>query len=226
MEKEYAPSAKDKKVSAPKPVKAPAPKTVRSENKLEENKAEIKLEAKEDAAIQQNANVEEMKELKAEEKKEIKAEEKNENKKVESKKPVISKKEEAIARGAGIEASKKHSMAICDFIKGKPIDQAIAELQQVLKFKRAIPMNGEIPHRKGKGMMSGRYPINTSKIFINILKALKGNVIVNGLDLEKTRIYYGSASWASRPQRAGGISAKRTNVILKAKEFRVKEAKK
>ena len=67
--------------------------------------------------------------------------------------------------------------------------------------------------------MSGRYPINAALQFIKLLKGLKGNVIANGLELEKTRIYLASPSWAARPARGGGRHAKRTNVILKAKEF-------
>src|SRR3989344_1690252 len=88
------------------------------------------------------------------------------------------KKSEAVAFGVSLPISKKHSMYICKFIKGKSIDKAISELEEVLKMKRAIPFKGDIPHRKGK-MMSGRYPINASKYFINLLKGLKGNVLVN-----------------------------------------------
>ncbi|MBM3233151.1 hypothetical protein FJZ18_03235 [Candidatus Pacearchaeota archaeon] len=140
--------------------------------------------------------------------------------------PKPSKKEEAVARGTNLHASKKHCMYICNFIKGKPIDQAITELQEVLKFKRVIPMKGEIPHRSAHGIMSGRYPIKTTQQFIPLLKALKGNVIVNGMELDKTRITYGSATWASRPQKRGGMRFKRSFVVLKAREIQMKESKK
>ncbi|MBI3334639.1 hypothetical protein HYZ97_04075 [Candidatus Pacearchaeota archaeon] len=133
------------------------------------------------------------------------------------------KKEEAIANGVSLHASKKHCMYICTFIKNKPIDLAIKELEEVTLFKRAIPFKGEIPHRKGD-MMSGRYPITAARLFITILKGLKGNVVVNGLDLDKTRITWASASWASRPARRGGTRFKRSNVVLKARE--IMEAKK
>ncbi len=133
------------------------------------------------------------------------------------------KKEEAIARGVSLPISKKHSMYICNFIKNKTIDGAIADLQEVIKFKRAIPFKGEIPHRKGKGMMSGRYPIKASKHFINLLKALKGNIISNGMDLDKSRIVLCYANFASRPQMKGGARFKRAHVNLVARE--IKEAK-
>lgn len=139
----------------------------------------------------------------------------HETKQEEKKKSI--KKFEAIARGVSLPISKKHSMYICQFIKNKSINKAINDLEKVIKFKEIVPFKGEIPHRKG--MMSGRYPINASKYFIKLLKGLKGNIIANGLDLEKTKLYIGSASWSARPMKTGGRRAKRTNVILRAKEF-------
>ena len=151
-----------------------------------------------------------------EEKQEKKEEQKKESKK-ESLKQTKEKKEEAVARGLSLHVSKKQCMYICRFIKNKSIDKAILDLEQVIKLKRAIPFKGEIPHRKG--MMSGRYPVKASKLFINLLKGLKGNVSVNNLDLDKTVIYFASANWASRPLRREGRKAKRTSVTLKAREI-------
>ena len=157
------------------------------------------------------------------EKKEIKIEKKE--KKIER-----PKKSEAIAKGTNMHASKRHCMYICSFIKNKPIDRALKELQEVIILKRAIPFKGEIPHRHELGGKPGRYPINASKEFIYLLKALKGNSIENGLDIDKTRIYFASATWSSRQSKRGGARFKRAFVLLKAKEFneipKSKEAKK
>lgn len=153
---------------------------------------------------------------------ETKTEAKTESPKVEEKKtknkPII-KKEEAVAKGVNLKASKKHCMYICSFIKNKPIDLAIKQLEEVTIQKRVIPFKGEIPHRSAPGIMSGRSPVAASKEMIYVLKALKGNVLVNGMDLDKTRITFGSASWASRPAKKGGARFKRTFVLLKAKEI-------
>ncbi len=137
-----------------------------------------------------------------------------------------SKKEEAVARGLNLSISKKHSMYICSFIKNKSVESAIADLEQVLKFKKAVPYKGEIPHRHG--MMSGRYPINASKAFISVLKGLKGNIAVSDLAPDKARITFASASWASRPQKKGGARFKRTHIVIKAREVAlpVKQEKK
>ncbi len=139
------------------------------------------------------------------------------------------KKEEAFAKGLSLHASKKHCMYLCSFIKNKSIDVAIADLDKVIKRKKAVPFKGEIPHRSEPGIMSGRYPIKAAGFFITILKGLKGNVAANGLDLDKTRIYFASANWASRPAKAGGGRSKRAQILLKAKEIistPVKETKK
>lgn len=240
MEKQYAPTASEKKqMNAPVQNPIVKSKETLADVRPEDRKHLLPVkESKDSKPEQAHEHINEHKaESQDKEKKsdtqnvkhkaQDKVELKDNVEKKEAKAPKIAKKDEAIAHGSSIRASKKASMYICDFIKNKPIDLAVSQLQEVIKMKRAIPFKGEIPHRHGKGMMSGRYPINVSKIFINILKGLKGNVIVNGMDLDKTRIAFASASWASRPQRAGGVRAKRTNVILKAREAtNIKEAKK
>jgi ribosomal protein L22 len=134
---------------------------------------------------------------------------------------IIARKNFASAFGNNMPISKKQAVYICSFIKGKNIDSAIFSLQRVIDKKIAVPFKGEIPHRKGKGMMSGRYPAKASKLFINLLKGLKGNTIVNGMDSDNSVIYLASASWASRPLRRNRRQFKRTNVILESKEVKI-----
>ncbi len=135
-----------------------------------------------------------------------------------SKEKKIVKKEEAIAHAKNLHVSKRHGVYICQFIKNKKIDAAIRDLEEVIKLKKAVPFKGEIPHRKGK-IMSGRYPIKGAKLFLPLLKGLKGNALVNGLDLDKTVINYASANFGFRPAKRTGGKAKRTNILLKAKEL-------
>ena len=104
---------------------------------------------------------------------------KKEDKKQEVQKKEKIKKDEAVVRGASIPISTKDSVAICRFIKKKSIEKAIADLGEVLKFRKAVPLKGEIPHRKGKGMMSGRYPVNAAKHFIKMLKILNLKFLLN-----------------------------------------------
>lgn len=127
------------------------------------------------------------------------------------------KKDHAIVRNESVHISKRHGMYICSFIKGKTIDSAIKELEEVIILKRAVPFKGEIPHRKG--MMSGRYPVAASKIFIPMLKNLKGAVLYNGMDITKTRISSAYTNFAPRPQRRGGMKGKRASVTIEAREI-------
>jgi ribosomal protein L22 len=158
-------------------------------------------------------------------KEEVKKEDK-ELKKLSEKKPAEKiKKDEAVVNGISLPISTKDSVAICRFIKGKTIEKAIADLEEVLKFKKAIPMKGEIPHRKGKGMMAGRYPVKPVKYFIIMLKNLRANAIVNGM--EEGTITEAIPNRASRPYgRFGSVKRKRTHVKIKLKERKIKSQEK
>ena len=123
------------------------------------------------------------------------------------------KKSEAVTNGKNLPISVKHSIAICNFIRGKDIDLAINELEEVVKLKKPIPMRGEIPHKKG--IMSGRYPIKAAKEFIILLKGLKANALINEIELEKYKIAC-KANIASRPHRRFGRGRfKRTHATIK-----------
>jgi len=156
--------------------------------------------------------------LGGEEPKEKKSESKQEkpDKKKEKIVPKTPKKTEAVVKATNLPISTKHSIAICAFIKGKKIDDAINDLEQVVKIRKAVPMKGEIPHRKG--MMSGRYPKSAAQHFIKLLKTLKGNVTVNGLD-EDVKISEAIANIGERPYgRFGFHRKKRSHVLLKVKQ--------
>lgn len=132
------------------------------------------------------------------------------------KKPVV-KKEYAVVNATGLPISTKTSVAICKFIKNKKINQAIADLENVVLTKKSVPMKGEIPHRKGKGAMSGRFPKNASEHFINLLKTLRSNANANEID--SPIIKQAMANLASRPYgRFGRIKRKRTHVKIMVKE--------
>jgi ribosomal protein L22 len=143
------------------------------------------------------------------------------DKKPEEKKPIKGtdkpkeKKTEAIVNARNIPVSTKYAVAICKYLKGKGIDAAIDKLEQVKLKKKAIPMKGEIPHRKGK-IMSGRFPVRSSEHFITILKGLKGNALVN--EIEEPLIVSAIPNQASTPfGRFGRVKRKRTHITLIAK---------
>ncbi len=195
MEKQYSPTAKEKKVSNKQAKSAEALKPAKVE--------EIKAKVEESKTGEIKAKVEE-----------IKTSEKSEDKKQEKQEKFA--KELAFVRGESLRISKKYSMSICKMIKHKSPDRAIEMLEEVLKHKRAVPMNNmEIPHRKGN-IMAGRYPKNASKEFIALLKQLNANASVNGV--ENPVIVIAKADKASRPHRREGRRAKRTHVYMEARD--------
>tara|TARA_Y100000034_G_scaffold19272_2_gene21716 strand:- start:7244 stop:7807 length:564 start_codon:yes stop_codon:yes gene_type:complete len=145
---------------------------------------------------------------------------KEEDKKVVEKKPVESSKKEtpkktiAIVNGKNLPISTKYSVAICKFIKRKKIENAISDLEQVLAYKKAVPMKGEIPHRKGK-IMSGRYPKKAVEHFIRLLKSL----LANANELNDPIINEAIANIGSRPYgKFGAVRKKRSHIKIIAKE--------
>ena len=124
------------------------------------------------------------------------------------------KKTEGVVNGRDIPVSRKVAIALCNFIKKKKIDKAIEELEKVTRLKRAVPMKGEIAHRKGN-MMSGKYPVKASGEFGRLLKSLKANAVYHELELEKVKIAC-KANKAPRPyRRFGRHQFKRCHVEIK-----------
>lgn len=153
-----------------------------------------------------------------------------------SKKPKANNVEgKAIVRGLNLEISTKYAVAICDFIRWKTPSEAIELLKKVLNKEKAVPMKGEIPHRKRgmleKGKAAGRFPIKASKIFIKLLTNLIANAHVKGLDTDNLIISLAKANKASRPYKATRIAFgrkrfKRSHVIIEARTKSSGEKKK
>lgn len=132
----------------------------------------------------------------------------------------IIKKTEACVNGKDLGISMKTSRDICKFINGKTIEKSLFELEEILLHKRALPMKGEIPHRRGN-IMSGRYPENAIKEIIKLLKSLRANAYINNMD--NPVISEAIANKASTPHRKAGRRFKRTHVSIKVKEKNIKQ---
>lgn len=131
------------------------------------------------------------------------------------KQPAAPKKDEARVDVSGVPISTKTAVAACNFVRGKRIDRAIAELELVKRKKLPLPMKGEIPHQKGKGVSSARYPKRVCEEFLTLLRSLESNALQHGIDtpLVSTAV----ANKAPRPMGRGGIERKRTHVLLCAR---------
>ena len=191
-------------------------------SKMEE-KEKKKTEKKEE--IKKGAGKKPVEAVKKEpEKTEKEKEEKPAEEKKEEIKPKM-KKTEASVNVNNLPLSTKQSIAICKFIKKKKIPDAIRDLEEVIALKKPVTMKGEIPHRRGKGMMSGRFPKRAAQRFIILLKSLSSNADTN--ELEEPIIVEAIANIGSRPYgRFGTIRRKRTHIQIKAKDQKKKETEK
>ncbi len=170
------------------------------ENKITDDKtAETKIQEEKKNAI---------------EKPEIKTQEK-ETKKIEIKKSV--KKDLAEVNAKDLKLSTKYAINLCRFVKFKTPDRAVEDLEKVLKKTKPVPMKGEYPHQKGKGIAGAKFPQNATKVFIMLIKSLKSNSEVNGIN--NPVISQAIANQASMPRgRFGKWLRKRTHVRLVAIE--------
>ena len=206
-EKDYNPEQRNKKVIGNQKVVGKAPVTENKEKKIASPKGEGDKvnNIKEGEGVSETGGKKDAKPSEGE----------KDVKKKQPENPKI-KKTEAIVKGVSLPLSTKTCVAVCKFIKGKQIPAAIADLEQVAVKKKAVPMKGEIPHRKGK-IMSGRFPKNASEYFIRLLKNLHANANANGLD--EPVIAEAMANIASQPYgKFGRVRRKRTHVLIKVKE--------
>jgi len=140
---------------------------------------------------------------------------KNIEKKKEKIKEVKNQRNEIVVRGLSLKISTKQSIAICNMIRNRSIPKAMQMLEEVLVYRRVVKMNNrEVGHKKGKGVMAGRYPQNAVKEFIRLVKQLEANANNHGFEIPKAVIWC-KADQASRPYRGGGTRFKRTHVTLK-----------
>jgi ribosomal protein L22 len=208
-EKNYNPEQKMKKnIKTQEVIHTPRQKEDKKVSEKQETSKEIIKDIEKSGVPQEIAKQEEKLNEKA-----VNEKTKEEKAKATDKKPVQEKpkKSEAVVKGVNIPVSTKHSKAICRFIKRKKISDAINDLEQVRKLRKAVPMTGEIPHRKGK-MMSGRFPEKAAKEFIILLKSLAANADYNGI--ENPIITTAISNIGARPFGKYGVRRKRTHVTL------------
>ncbi|MBN4048979.1 50S ribosomal protein L22 [archaeon AH-315-M20] len=128
----------------------------------------------------------------------------------------------ARASGKSIPVSFKHSIEICNFIRGRDVNYAKNVLSEVINERRAIPFkrfSDDVGHKKN--MAAGRYPKKASKEILDIINLVEANAQFKGLntsDLVITHISPNKASSVTRFGRKRGRKAKRTNIEVVVQE--------
>jgi len=220
---------KQQKVVKPVEVaKAPVKQEIKTDVKAEDAEKKVEEQKLEDIAEEHGSKPFEKVSKPGDEKKPGDEADEKKVEKPKKKQPAkaVVRKYEAVVHGKSLPISTKYAVAIAYFIKNIRIDEAMENLEKVMKKQMAVPMKGELAHRKGlrldgKKMMSGKYPLKASKYFIKLLKTLNANATINGMELENTKITEVIANKAPKQlHRGGSMEHKRTHVMIKVKEVK------
>lgn len=128
---------------------------------------------------------------------------------------------ETMARSheTNLQISMKKSVELARALQGKKVTSAVIYLEKVIAKEAVVPYlryKTEMPHRRGKGIMAGGFPVNVAKGFLKVLK----NAQKNAADLEISGELYvlsssarqGSARYHSG--RYAGRKMKSTNIEI------------
>lgn len=137
----------------------------------------------------------------------------------------------AIVKGRDLPISKKQSIEIANFIRGKNINQAKNILQRVIEKKIIIPFkrfNRDLGHKRGR-IAAGRYPIKSSKEIFGLLNSVEKNASNKGLDVDKIYLKSIIVNKANSPWHYGRHRRrrmKRTHINIIVEERKENDGKK
>ena len=137
---------------------------------------------------------------------------------------------QASVQGRDLPISTKHVIEICNFIKGKSLQQSKRMLQDVMEQKIAVPFKiykRNMGHKPG-AMAAGRYPFKASQTILKLLNSLEANAENKGMNVSNLYLTMIMPNRAPRPFHAGrhrGIKMHRTHIKIVAEE-RTKETQK
>ena|SRR3989344_2509021 len=137
----------------------------------------------------------------------------------------------AIAVGKSLAISKKHSVEICSFLRGRTSEKGKMLLERVLTLKTAVPIkkfNRHVAHKPGK-MAAGRYPINATEAILNLLKTAEANAEVKGLSqpliIKEAIANQGSRGWHPGRQRRRKTKSTHIKITLESVEQKTPKIK-
>jgi len=128
----------------------------------------------------------------------------------------------AKAVGDSLPISRKHSVMICQTIRGLPIGKAKTILERVIAKEQPIAFtrhNKQVPHRKGD-MASGRFPIKACTHILHLIKSAEANAQYKGLSTGNLVIKQANAQKGPGVVRFGRrrVDAKRTHLEIVVEE--------
>lgn len=100
----------------------------------------------------------------------------------------------AKSMGRALKISPKHSVEICNQLRGKNVSKAKTYLNQVINMEKPVPFkrhNKKVGHRKGlNGWPSGRYPVKAASEILKVLENAEANAEYKGLEVDNLKIIH------------------------------------
>ena len=135
---------------------------------------------------------------------------------------------EAKASGRNIGISRKDSVEVANFIRGKMVAKVKVLLAGVIEQKVVVPFrrfNRDRGHKRGK-VAAGRYPVKTSTEFLKLLESAESNAINKGMnaeDLIVSRVVANKGNGQMHHGRKRGREMKRTHLEIEVTEIKKKK---
>jgi len=102
-----------------------------------------------------------------------------------------------LASGRDLDISFKEAVEVCNYIKGRNIEEAKKILEEVIEGKRAIPFRRfkkKVPHHNNDGKVSSaRYPKKVAKELLKLLSSLESNAEFKGLNVSRVKLIHCAA---------------------------------
>ena len=139
----------------------------------------------------------------------------------------MAEENKARAYGRSLPISTKQSVEICNFLRGRTIEESKKLLEGVIEKKIAVPFkrfNKDMGHKRGK-IASGRFPKNASEHILELIKSVEANAKNSGLTapfvIETMIPNKAARSWRYGRQRRR--KNKRTHIEIIVKEGKMEE---
>lgn len=140
---------------------------------------------------------------------------------------------EAMACGNDLQIAWKSVVMVGNFIRGKTVAKAKTLLGQVIQMKAAVPFtkfNKDRGHKKGE-IAAGRYPVNTAKEVLRLLKSAESNAVnlgMNASNLVVSRFIgnQGPTSWRFGRKRRRQTKRSHIEIFVAEKAWEPKMSRK
>jgi len=123
----------------------------------------------------------------------------------------------ARAHAVALPISLKKTVETANFIRGKKVSFVKNLLKEVIEQKKAVPYrryNSDMPHKKGKGIAAGGYPVFVAKEVLRLIEGAEKNakeLEISG-DLYLVSVSARKGNTRYHPGRYSGRKMKSTSV--------------